>query len=138
MTEVPRSASPHDVDVATEELQHHGDAADQAERLSMIMEAEAVQAALRGESGDGSVDDYSFPLEDVEDLVAAEDADDASNDPLHAGGLDTAPTLAAEQAAMHIVDADHPYLDERDEDEDVNSGLTPEDETLLGIDPYDD
>lgn len=138
MIEVPRSASPHDVDVATEELQHHGDAADQAERLSMIMEAEAVQAALRGEAGDGSADGYAFPLEDVEDLVAAEDADDASDDPMHAGGFDSQPILSAEQAAMHVVDADHPYLDERDEDEDVRSGLTPEDETLLGIDPYED
>ena len=129
-----------------------GDAADQAERLSMVMEAEAIQAALRGESGEGSLDGYDYPLEDTESVLAMEDADDASDDPMHAGGLTPAAWVPAEQAAMHIVDPADPddpqvgsYADEIVDDDDpgidpfdrAGSELTPEDETLLGIDPYE-
>ena len=129
-----------------------GDAADQAERLSMVMEAEAIQAALRGESGEGSLDGYDYPLEDSESVLAMEDADDASDDPMHAGGLDPAPWVPAEQAAMHIIDPSDPddpeagrYVDDILDDDDPgidpfdrpSSSLTPEDETLLGVDPYE-
>lgn len=129
-----------------------GDAADQAERLSMVMEAEAIRAALRGESGEGSLDGYELPLEDTEAVLAMEGADDASDDPMHAGGLDPAPWVPAEQAAMHVIDPAHPddpdagrYVDDLLDDEDPGidpfdlpgGGLTAEDETLLGIDPYE-
>lgn len=129
-----------------------GDAADQAERLSMVMEAEALHAALHGGSGEGSLDGYDYPLEDTESVLAMENAEDASDDPMHAGGLDPAPWVPAEQAAMHIVDPADPddpeagrYADEilDDDDPDIDpfdrpgSELTPEDETLLGIDPYE-
>lgn len=84
-----------------------GDMADQAERLTMIMEAEAVRNAVRGErgqyAGEGSLDGYLYPLEDTEELVAMEDADDASNDPMHAGGLTPSPWISSENSAMHIV-----------------------------------
>ncbi len=43
-------------------LEAGGDSADQADRLAMIMEAEAIQAALQGEIGEGSLDGYSYPL----------------------------------------------------------------------------
>jgi hypothetical protein len=35
-----------------------GDTADQADRLAMIMEAEALEAALHGRTGEGELDGY--------------------------------------------------------------------------------
>jgi hypothetical protein len=103
-----------------------GDAADQADRLSRIMEAEAIREGLRGGSGgEGSLDGMDYPLEDLYDVAAMEDSDDASDDPFHAGGLDPKPWMPAEQAAMHVVDADDDYLgledggpSRRDDDDD--------------------
>lgn len=129
----------------------NGDAADQAERLTMVMEAEAVHSAMNGGGGEGSLD-LAYPLEDLEDTLAMEDADDSSNDAMHFGGLTPARWVPAEQSAMHVVDPKDPndaaYFDEETDEEradpafdqfDTESGdLTPEDETLLGIDPYDD
>ncbi len=149
---VAGASSPSDVARATAQgSEAPGDAADQAERLTMIMEAEATHNALNGGGGEGS-DDLPYPLEDLEDVLAMEDAEDASDDPMHAGGLTPAPWVSAEQAAMHVVDLDDPddnaYLDEEsdtqraDPDRDQFDGpireLTPEDETILGIDPYDE
>lgn len=127
-----------------------GDAADQAERLTMIMEAEARHNALNGGGGEGS-SDLPYPLESIEDVLAMEDADDGSNDPLHSGGLTPAQWVPAERAAMHVVDPDDPrdeaYLDAESDTERADPNrdpfdgpvgdLTPEDETLLGKDPYD-
>jgi hypothetical protein len=143
---------PAEVARATQDtLDPAGDAADQAERLSMVMESEAIHAALRGQSGEGSLDGYDYPLEDTESVLAMEDAEDASDDPLHAGGLHPEPWLPAEQAAMHVIDPAFPddpddgrslpgMLDDADPGiepfDGAPSGLTPEDETLLGIDPY--
>lgn len=91
-----------------------GDSADQAERLTMIMEAEAIRNAMRGEKGDfsgeGSLDGYAYPLEDVEEVLAMEDADDSSDDPMHAGGLNPSPWIPAENAAMHVIGSeDSPF-----------------------------
>jgi hypothetical protein len=152
MTEkVAGAASPQEVAHATaNDFEGAGDAADQAERLTMIMDAEATHNALNGGAGidqDGAL----YPLEDIEDVLAMEDAEDASDDPMHAGGLTPAPWVTAEQAAMHVVDPadldDNAYLDEeqneeradpfRDQFDGTPRDLTPEDETLLGIDPYD-
>lgn len=102
-----------------------GDSADQAGRLSMIMEAEAVSAALHGQSGEGELDGYLYPLENAEEVLSMEDADDGSDDPRHAG--EPSVWRSAEESAMHVVGVP--------EEEEV---LTPEDETLLGIDPYED
>lgn len=127
-----------------------GDAADQAERLSMVMEAEAVHAAMNGGGGEGSLE-ISYPLEDIESVLAMEDADDASDDPMHAGGLTPARWVSAEESAIHIVDPDDPSDDtyfgdetnaeradpDRDQFDAPIGELTPEDETLLGIDPYE-
>ena len=150
---VAGSASPAEVARATAHgTDAPGDAADQAERLTMIMEAEATHNALNGGGGEGSLDDLPYPLEDLEDVLAMEDAEDSSDDPMHAGGLTPAPWIPAEQAAMHVVDLDDPednaYLDEetdgqradpfRDQFDGKPDDLTPEDETLLGIDPYDE
>lgn len=112
------------------------DIGDQATQLSSIMEGEAVYSGLHGEVGEGSDEGFAYPLEDVEELVAMEDADDASDDAFHAGGMDPKPWLPAEQAAMHIVDGDS--IEESDPEESHSHALTPEDETLLGIDPYDE
>jgi hypothetical protein len=147
--EVAGSASPSEVARATGS-DAPGDAADQAERLTMIMEAEATHNALNGGGGEGSVDDLPYPLEDIEDVLAMEDAEDASDDPMHAGGLTPTPWVPAERAAMHVVDLDDPednaYLDAEDDAERADpfrdqfdgppEHLTAEDETLLGIDPY--
>ncbi len=129
-----------------------GDAADQADRLSMVMEAEATHNALNGGRGEGAIDDLPYPLEDLEDVLAMEDAEDGSDDPQHAGGLTPAPWMTAEQAAIHIVDLEDPedsdYLDDETDDERADpfhdqyegraTDLTPEDETLIGVDPYDE
>ncbi len=104
-----------------------GDSADQAERLTMIMEAEAIRNAMRGEKGDfageGSLDGYVYPLEDVEEVLAMEDADDSSDDPMHAGGLNPSPWIPAENAAMHVVGSEDSLFDYETDDE--------------RIDPYD-
>lgn len=153
-----KSESPDQVSRATQDtVDVAGDAADQAERLSMVMEAEALHAALHpGSSGvsdpEGSLDGLPYPLEDTESVLAVEDASDASDDPMHAGGLQPGTWMPAEQAAMHVVDPDDPSdpLDGRyaedlaDDNSDVDpfdrpgSELTAEDQTLLGVDPYED
>jgi hypothetical protein len=116
----------------------------------MIMEAEAAHNGMNGGGGEGSVE-LPYPLEDIEDVLAMEDAEDASDDPLHAGGLTPAPWVSAEQAAMHVVDPadldETTYLDDEDNAERADPfrdqfdgpvrDLTPEAETILGIDPYD-
>lgn len=149
---VAGAASPQEVARATAITDSTQDTADQADRLTMIMEAEAVHNALNGGGGMGSVDGLPYPLEDIEDVLAMEDAEDASDDPLHAGGLTPAAWIPAEQAAMHVVDPEEiggsVYLDDEtdaeraDPDRDPYDGdprgLTPEDETLLGVDPYDE
>jgi hypothetical protein len=128
-----------------------GDAADQAEHLSMVMEAEAIHNALDGGAGEGSLDGLEYPLEDTEFWLAIEDAEDASDDPMHAGGLTPRPWIPAEESAMHTVDDLDPsadaYLDDEtdaeradpsfDQYDEPEQHLTPEDETLLGIDPYE-
>jgi hypothetical protein len=148
---VAGAASPQEVAIATAHgVDSAGDAADQAERLTMIMEAEATHNALNGGGGEGR-EDLPYPLEDIEDVLAMEDAEDASDDPMHSGGLTPAPWISAEQAAMHVVDPadleENAYLDDEQKDERADPfrdqfgseprDLTPEDETILGIDPYD-
>ena len=150
---VAGSASPQEVARATMNgMDGANDSADQAERLTMIMEAEATHNALNGGGGEGSVDDLPYPLEDIEDVLAMEDAEDASDDPMHAGGLTPAPWISAEQAAMHVIDPadldDTEYVGDendaeradpfRDQFDGTPRDLTPEDETILGIDPYDE
>lgn len=150
-SKVAGSASPSEVATQTSHaFESAGDAADQAERLTMIMEAEATHNALNGGGGEGQ-EDLAYPLEDIEDVLAMEDAEDASDDPMHSGGLTPAPWVPAEQAAMHVVDPTDldgtAYLDDendagradpsRDQFDRPARDLTPEDETLLGIDPYD-
>ena len=126
-----------------------GDAADQAVRLRLLMEAEAVDEGRAGRVGDPSIEGVPYPLEDVEDVLAMEGAQDSSNDSMHAGGIATNRWVPAEEAAMHVVDPQRPdecgYLDDptdaersnsaRDEFEGAIDVLTPEDETLLGVDP---
>ena len=127
-----------------------GDTADAADRLTMIMEAEAIRNGITGDNGEyggeGSLDGLLYPLEDTEHLLASEDAEDASDDPMHAGGLTPSPVVSEEVAAMHFLDTDK-YVDDESDSEKANPQfdqfdepireLTPEDETLLGIDPHD-
>ena len=123
-----------------------GDFADQADRLTMIMEAEAARNAVQGVTGEfageGSLDGYSYPLEDIEDMLAMEDAQDSSDDPLHPGDQSPTPWVPAETAAMHIVsgsdlDNQNVILDHEPISNESGSEqgfpLTPEDETLLGL-----
>ncbi len=119
-----------------------GDSADAADRLTMIMEAEAIRNEINGEKGEfggeGSLDGLLYPLEDAED---------SSDDPMHAGGFTSAPLISEEVAAMHFIDSDE-YVDDITDEEKANpqfdhfdepiKNLTPEDETLLGVDPYDE
>ena len=151
MSSEVKAQDPDDVARATQDtVDPAGDAADQAERLTMVMEAEALRNALNGDSsGEGSLDGYDYPLEDTESVLAMEDAEDSSDDPMHAGGLNPAPWVPAERAAMHIIDSTDEWegkpVDEMEDDGDSTidpfdrpgGELTAEDETLLGIDPYD-
>lgn len=149
-----RQSTPAPQEVASEtigDLGTPGDEADQAERLRLIMEAEAVHRGLTGDQGEDPFEGRPFPLEDVEEVLTIEDAGDSSDDPMHAGGLRAQPWVSAEESAMHVVDPQVPdefsYLDEgtpqerADTDRDQFNGspgdLTPEDETLLGVDPYE-
>ncbi len=148
--QVLRSADPGEV-ARADGFDTVGDTADQADRLQMIMEAEATHNALNGGGGTGELD-LPYPLEDLEDVLSMEDAEDASDDPMHAGGLTPRPWITAEQAAMHVVDLDDPddvaYLDDETDEERADpfhdqyegpaTDLTPEDQTLIGIDPYDE
>jgi len=144
-------SSPAEVLRATQSVASEpGDTADAADRLTMIMEAEAVRNSINGDSGEyggeGSLDGLLYPLEDTEYLLASEDAEDSSDDPMHAGGLTPAPLVSEEVAAMHFIDTDE-YVDDESDSEKANPqfdqfdepirDLTPEDETLLGVDPHD-
>lgn len=127
-----------------------GDIADAADRLTMIMEAEAIRNSLNGDTGEyggeGSLDGLIYPLEDTEYLLASEGGEDSSDDPAHAGGMTSPSLISVEVAAMHFIDTDE-YVDDESDQEKANpqfdqfdemvKELTPEDETLLGVDPYD-
>jgi hypothetical protein len=123
-----------------------GDFADQADRLAMIMEAEAVRNAVQGITGEfageGSLNGYSYPLEDIDDILAMEDAQDSSDDPRHPGDQSPPLWIPAETAAMHIVssqDLDTSSVirgidpSQNDPVFDQAFPLTPEDETLSGL-----
>ena len=126
-----------------------GDAADQAERLTMLMESEAIHAGLN--SGRLAPDELPYPLQDTEEVLVEEDAEDASDDPMHAGGLTPARWVSAEVSAMHVIEptssedawwlSDETDAERADPSRDQFDGpeedLTPEDQTLLGIDPYE-
>jgi hypothetical protein len=144
------SSSPERVLHATRS-QDPSDVADEADRLTMIMEAEAVHNARAGSSGEGSLDGYDLPLGDDESLLAEVGGEDASDDPMHAGGLTPRPLVEPELQAIHVIDdvdptRDH-YLDDETDEERADpdfdqfdepiTNLTPEDETLLGVDPYE-
>lgn len=119
------SSDPFEVALSTKRTSEiPGDAADQADRLTMIMDAEAAQAVLRGDEF-VATDDHAYPLEDIEDVIAAEDADDSSDDPMHGGGMQPGRWVTAEESAMHVIGQPDP-----------REHLTPEDLTMLGIDPY--
>jgi hypothetical protein len=97
--------------------------------------------------GEGSLEGLLYPLQDSEYELASDDGQDSSDDPTHAGGITPAPLVSGEVAAMHFIDTDE-YVDEEtdenradpqfDQFEAPAKDLTPEDETLLGVDPYDD
>jgi hypothetical protein len=70
---------------------------------------------------------------------------------MHAGGLTPRPLVEPELQAIHVIDdvdptRDH-YLDDETDEERADpdfdqfdepiTNLTPEDETLLGVDPYE-
>jgi len=128
-----------------------GDRVDAADRLTMIMEAEAIRNSVSGDNGEfggeGSLEGLGFPLEDSEYLSLSEDGEETSDDPIHAGGATSARNVSQEIAAMHFLDTDK-YVDHEsgvhkpnlqfNQFEETASDLTPEDETLLGLDPYDE
>ena len=151
MSTIANESNPAGVLRATQSVDSEpGDTADSADRLTMIMEAEAVRNGIKGDNGEyggeGSLDGLIYPLEDTEFLLGSEDAEDSSDDPMHAGGLTPSPVVSEEVAAMHFIDTDE-YVDDESDSEKANPQfdqfdepireLTPEDETLLGIDPHD-
>ncbi len=128
MTDIIRSNDPEDV-ARRAGWEATGDAADQADRLRMIMEAEARYAAGHGSLGEGELE-LPYPLEDVEDLVAMADATDGSDDAMHVG-VEPTTWRSAEEAAIHVVDDRGGQLVRE------RAALTAEDQTLIGIDPYE-
>ncbi len=121
-----------------------GDGADQAERLTMIMEAEVLRNALHGDpGGEGSLDGFDYPLAHSEELLADAGGVDALDDSLDVEGLRSAPLQSPELAAMHIISDDgsnEGYIEEQPglaHPSDPAASLTPEDETLIGVDPYE-
>lgn len=116
-----------------------GDVADAADRLTMIMEAEAIRNSLNGDmgeyGGEGSLEGLVYPLEDAEYVREGDDE------------LISSPIRSVEVAAMHFIDTDE-YVDDESDREKANpeydqfdepvKKLTPEDETLLGVDPSEE
>ena len=92
-------------------IDRSGDAADQTELLREAIDLQAAGAVGGREVSDGR----GYPLEDVEDV------------------------LSAEESAMHIITTAAAQMGDGFDDDgpDDASALTPEDETLLGLDPYD-
>ena len=155
MATIANESNPAGVLRATQSVDSEpGDTADSADRLTMIMEAEAVRNGIKGDNGEyggeGSLDGLIYPLEDTEFLLGSEDAEDSSDDPMHAGGLTPSPVVSEEVAAMHFIDIDEyvdtdKYIDDESDSENTKTrfdqfnqpvtDLTPEDETLLGIEP---
>ena len=95
--------------------------------------------------GEGSLYGLLYSLEDTEYLRAGEVAKDASDDPMHAGESTPSSVLSDEVVAIHFIDSDEYIYNESDSknaemlfdqfNQPVKE-LTPEDETLLGIDPH--
>lgn len=126
-----------------------GDIADQADRLTRLMEIADRGRRTHPPAEPSPLERY--PLQDSEEVLAQEDAMDGSDDPMHAGGLTPARWIAAEEAAMHVVDdagtatgawlcdqTDAERADPfRDQFDGPTAELTPEDQTILGIDPYE-
>jgi hypothetical protein len=112
-----------------------GDMADQASRLQMAQEQEAIAAALAGRvRGTDALEDRGPFVDPLEGREPLDDADDASDDPVHGGGREG--SLAAEldhEVAITVpgvdsvveldegttVDDDGALLLERDGDPDV-------------------
>jgi hypothetical protein len=93
-----------------------GDDADQADRLTMVMEAEALHNALTGNpGGEGSFDGVVYPRHD--ESIHEEHG------------------LSPEQAAMHFIEIDTD--DDSIGSQAAGDALTAEDETLLGLDPHE-
>ena len=113
-----------------------GDDADQADRLTMVMEAEALRNALTGDSsGEGSFDGVVYPRHDAHEFVNIVDDEDSRDYLLTDDSIHKERSLSPEQAAMHIIEV---------ETDDASIGsqasgdaLTAEDETLLGLDPHE-
>jgi hypothetical protein len=113
-----------------------GDDADQADRLTMVMEAEALRNALTGDpSGEGSFDGVVYPRHDAHEFVNIIDDEDSrdfllSEDSIHKEGA-----LSPEQAAMHIIETDSDGSSMSSPD--AADSLTAEDETLLGLESHE-
>jgi hypothetical protein len=113
-----------------------GDDADQADRLTMVMEAEALHNALTGDpGGEGSFDGVVYPRHDAHEFVNIIDEEDSRDFLLSDDSIDKERGLSPEQAAMHIieVEADDVSTDSHA----VGVALTAEDETLLGLDHHE-
>jgi hypothetical protein len=113
-----------------------GDEADQADRLTMVMEAEALRNALTGDpGGEGSFDGVVYPRHDDQEFVTIADDEDPKDFLLVEDPAQKRRSLSPEQAAMHIIETDPNAAS-------LASGanseaLTSEDQTLLGLDPHE-
>jgi hypothetical protein len=113
-----------------------GDDADQADRLTMVMEAEALHNALTGNpGGEGSFDGVVYPRHDAHEFANIIDDEDSRDFLLTDESIHKQRRLSPEQAAMHIikVEADESSVGSQA----VGDALTAEDETLLGLDPHE-
>jgi hypothetical protein len=113
-----------------------GDDADQADRLTMVMEAEALHNALTGNpGGEGSFDGVVYPRHDAHEFANIIDDEDSRDFLLTDESIHKERGLSPEQAAMHIIEG------ERDDasigSQAAGDDLTAEDETLLGLDPHE-
>jgi hypothetical protein len=113
-----------------------GDDADQADRLTMVMEAEALHNALTGDpGGEGSFDGVVYPRHDDQEFVNVVDEHESRDFLLSEDAASRERALSPEQAAMHIIDTESSDLSGVSQE--ASDALTAEDETLLGFEAHE-
>lgn len=80
------------------------DTAEQADRLTMIMETEGIASTYFREPTGEPLEEYSYPLDDTQEIMIIEESDEEEYDPTHELDRCRERLRPAEEAAMHVVD----------------------------------
>lgn len=80
------------------------DTAEQADRLTFIMEVESIASTYFREQTEEPTEEYSYPLDDTQEIMIIEGSDEEEYDPTGELERKRERLLPAEEAAIHIVD----------------------------------